>query len=190
MTRYLWPGRTRSAKMAVIAVAAAGGIAVAALVGVAVAKSFTLQVAKNAKVTNQSGTTTTENIAVNSHGFAVYTLSGDSKSHPKCTKANGCFKFWPPVTVSSAKKLSKAPGIKGKLGVWRRNGLIQLTLAGHPLYRFSFDSKRHTATGEGLHSFKGFWHVVKAAGSPGGTPTTPTMTTTTTPPPCLYPPCG
>jgi predicted lipoprotein with Yx(FWY)xxD motif len=191
--------RPRSLAMLVAAVM---GVATAVLVGVAVAKTFTLQVAKNAKVTNQTGSTKRENIAVTPRGFAVYELSGDSKHHPKCTKSNGCFTFWPPVTVKSAKTLSKPAGVSGRLGVWRRNGFLQLTLAGHPLYRFEQDSRRDVATGEGIHGFGGTWHVVKAAGMPVSTPTTttststttttttPTTTTTTTPPPpCVYPPC-
>jgi len=172
--------------------AAAVGFATAALVGVAIARTFTLQVAKNAKVTNQTGVTTRENIVVNSGGRAVYDLTGDSKKHPKCTKANGCFRFWPPVTVSSPKKLSKAPGISGKLGIWRRNGFLQVTLGGHPLYRFAPDSQRDVARGEGIHSFGGTWHVIKAAAPRQGTTTTMTSTpstTTTTTTSCLYPPC-
>lgn len=187
MTRFLRPARPHGTKIAAATIVATAGFAVAALVGVALAKTFTLQVAKNARVTNQSGTTKTENIVVNSRGFALYTLTGDSKSHPECTKANHCFSFWPPLTVSSAKQLSKAPGIKGKLGVWHRNGFFQVTLAGHPLYRFSPDTQRHHATGEGVVSFGGTWHVGKAGAASGNatTPTT-TMPTTTT---CLYPPC-
>ncbi|HSO98616.1 MAG TPA: hypothetical protein VLP43_06670 [Solirubrobacteraceae bacterium] len=170
--------------------AATAGFAAAALVGVALAKTFTLQVAKNAKVTNQSGTTNRENIAVNSRGFAVYTLTGDSKSHPECIKASGCFILWPPLTVSSAKQLSKASGLKGKLGVWHRNGFLQVTLAGHPLYRYVADTQRHNATGEGVQSFGGTWHVEKAAGSSRASTPAPTTTmTTTTTPSCLYPPC-
>jgi predicted lipoprotein with Yx(FWY)xxD motif len=161
MTRFLRPARSRNAKIAVATIAATAGVAAAALVGVALAKTFTLQVARNAKVTNQSGATKSENIAVNSRGFAVYTLTGDSTSHPECTKASGCFSFWPPLKVSSAKKLSKAPGIKGRLGVWHRNGFFQVTLAGHPLYRYAADTQRHKATGEGVQSFGGTWHVEK-----------------------------
>ena len=56
------------------------------------AKTFTLQVAKDATVMNTAGKTSTENIAVNPHGRAVYLLSGDKKSHPECTKANGCLR--------------------------------------------------------------------------------------------------
>ena len=92
-----------------------------------------------------------------------------------------CFQFWPPVKVTSAKKLSGAHGVKGKLAVWHRNGFMQLTLGGHPLYTYAGDSKRHVATGEGIKGFNGTWHVVKASPAhSGGTPTTTTSTTTTT----------
>ncbi len=179
-------------------IAAIAGLATAAFVGVAMAKTFALEVAKNANVTSQTRTTKTESIVVTASGRAVYTLTGDSPRHPECTKASGCFTFWPPVTVSSAKKLSKAPGIRGKLGVWHRNGFFQVTLAGHPLYRYAADGQKDSATGEGINAFGGTWHVVKAAvtGGPtpsGGTPTSTTTTTTTTMPTttsttCLYPP--
>ena len=185
------PGRTHGAWLAAATVAAAAGFALAALVGVALARTFTLQVAKSASVTNQSGTTRTENIVVNSRGFAVYTLTGDSKSHPKCTKANGCFIFWPPLKVASAKQLSKAPGITGRLGVWHRNGFLQVTLAGHPLYRYAADTQRHHATGEGVVSFGGTWHAKTPGSTSAGTtmPTTTATMPTTTTSPCLYPPC-
>jgi predicted lipoprotein with Yx(FWY)xxD motif len=137
-------------------------LAVALLAGVAIARSFVLQVASGAKVTNQSGATVTEAIGVNSHGRAVYTLSGDTRSHPRCTKAAGCWSVWPPVTVAAGKKPSKQSGLKGKLGTWKHSGLTQVTLGGHPLYTFAGDTKRHDATGEGLQSFGGTWHVVKA----------------------------
>jgi predicted lipoprotein with Yx(FWY)xxD motif len=174
--------------------AGVAGFAVALAGGIAGAKSFTLELAKHAKVTNQSGMTKSEEIAVNSGGRAVYWLSGDTATHRKCTSGNGCFSFWPPVKVRSANALSKAPGIKGKLGTFRRNGFIQLTLAGHPLYTFSVDKHRANATGEGVHGFGGIWHAVSEGPAPrsgsGGTTTTTTGTTTgTTTTTCAYPPC-
>ena len=193
MPRFAKLPSPRPRKSLVMLVAAVMGVATALLVGVAVAKTFTLQVAKNARVSNQSGSIKHENIAATSRGFAVYELTGDSQRHPECTKASGCFKFWPPVTVSSARVLSKAAGVSGKLGVWHRNGFVQVTLGGHPIYRFAPDTQRHVAGGEGIHGFGGTWHVVRAAAStPSGTTTmttsTPSTTTTTTPT-CLYPPC-
>ena len=172
---------------------AISGFAMAALVGVAIAKSFTLKVEKNAKVTNQQGVTKHKNI-LTFHGSAVYMLTGDKKSHPECASST-CLQAWPPVTVSSAKKLSKAPGISGKLGVWRHMGLGQMinqvTLGGHPLYNFSGDKPNGTAKGEGI-SFgpTEVWHAFsvassKAAGGQGsgthsGTGTTSGSGTTTT----------
>jgi predicted lipoprotein with Yx(FWY)xxD motif len=160
----------------VILAAVVAGVATAALAGLAVAKSFTLNVGKNAKVTNfNTHATTTENVATNSKGFVTYTLSGDSKQHPKCTKANGCLGFWPPVKVksSSTKNLSKASAIKGRFGIWKRNGFNQVTLNGHPLYTFSMDTKKNTAGGEALKTFGGTWHVVKSSQQSNGSGTSP-----------------
>jgi predicted lipoprotein with Yx(FWY)xxD motif len=168
------------------------GFGSAALVGIAVAKTFALSIAKNAQVTNTRGISTRENVVVNARGFVVYTLSGDSANHPKCTKGNGCFVFWPPVKVASAKALSKASGISGKLAVWHRNGFFQVTLAGHPLYTFAGDKHKHAATGEDLHTFGGTWHVIKktkatrTTTTSGSTTTMMPTTTTSTPYPPLY----
>src|SRR5579884_3821409 len=145
-----------------MAATAAAGFATAALVGVALARTFTLQVARGATVNGQR-----ENIVVDSRGFAVYTLTGDSRRHALCTKRDGCFRFWAPVTAASAKKLSKGAGVKGRLGAWRRDGFRQVTLAGHPLYRFVQDTHRRDATGDGIRSFGGTWHVVRVGGGGG-----------------------
>lgn len=173
----------RRRRIAVFATVALAVVATAALISSALARTFTLQIAKGAKVTNTTGTTKLENIVVNSRGFAVYTLSGDSKSHPECVMSNGCLPVWPAVTVASAKKLTRASGIHGKLGTWRRNGFTQATLNGHPLYTFSVDTARHHATGEGIVHFGGTWHVIKTSSSSSSTMSTPTTTTNTTPNP-------
>ena len=187
MARLLHHRRLRRVHVAIVA-AAFAGLASAALVGLAVARTLTLQTATGASVTNQSGSTKTENIVVNSKGRAVYTLGGDTTTHQKCTRANGCFAFWPPVTVSSAKNLSKAAGVKGKLGTFKRSGIIQVTLGGHPLYTFANDRKKDNATGEGINAFKGIWHVVKDPGaSSNSSPTTTSTSTMSTTPTSPYP---
>lgn len=179
--------RLRRGRVALV-IAALAGLATAALVGMAVAKTITLQVAKGASVTNQSGSTKTESIVVNARGRAVYTLSGDTATHQKCTKANGCFEFWPPVTVSSVKSLSQLKGVRGKLGAFKRNGMTQVTLGGHPLYTFANDSKRDAASGEGINGFGGIWHVVKGpGGSASGNNSTGTTTTTSSTTTSPYP---
>ena len=110
----------------------------------------------------------------------MYTLSGDSRQHPECTKANKCFQFWFPVKINSTKKLSKAPHVKGSLGTWKRNGFIQVTLGGHPLYTFLGDTHKNAATGEGIKSFGGTWHVVKAGSGKSSTTMTSGTSSTAT----------
>jgi predicted lipoprotein with Yx(FWY)xxD motif len=166
-------GNRRASRSVAILVAGLAAAAALALAGIAVAQSFTLKVKKNATVTNMTTHTTKhEKIVTNSKGFAVYWLTGDSKSHPKCTSANKCLQFWPPVTAASAQALTKATGISGKLTAWSHNGMTQAVLRGHPLYTFSADSKKGVATGEGVVAFGGTWHAALPAAAPnnGGLP--------------------
>jgi predicted lipoprotein with Yx(FWY)xxD motif len=177
----------------VVAIAASAGAAVAALTDLALAKSTTtLGVADNS--------TTGKAIVVDSRGVTLYELRPETTHHLLCTKAKGCFRVWLPVRVGSARtKLTAAHGIKGRLGTLHRNGLFQLTLGGHPLYRFAGDnSKKGAANGQDLHSFGGTWHVVVVRSikstSPTQTMTTQTDNTTptetnTTSTTCFYPPC-
>lgn len=175
-------GRRRIARGAALLTVALAGFAAAALAGIALAKTFTIKVARDAQVMSLGGASKQESIVVNSHGRALYTLSGDTKRHPKCTKASGCFAFWPPAKVSS-KNVTKASGIRGKLGVWRRDGFLQLTIAGHPLYTFSQDTRKDVATGQGIRTFGGVWHVRTASGAASSSPSTSTTPPTTTTPP-------
>jgi predicted lipoprotein with Yx(FWY)xxD motif len=162
----------------VLLVAGVAGVALAGLAGLAAAKpTTTVGAAKNSKLG--------ETIVVNSRGLTVYELRPESTHHLLCTQAKGCFQFWLPVKVASAKtKLTAAHGVKGKLGILHRNGFFQVTLGGHPLYTFAGDaSKPGMANGQGVHSFGGTWHVVaessSAPATPSNTPTTTTPTTTT-----------
>jgi len=152
---------------------AIGGVAMLALAAIiavmamsASAASTTIGV-KRAKVGSKR-----ESIGVNSRGVAVYWLSGDTPKHMKCRKNNGCFSAWPPMTVKG--RATKAAGIKGRLGTFKRNGFTQVTLGGHPLYTFAGDGNRPGVVGgNGIRTFGGTWHVVtagkaKAAGAGGG----------------------
>jgi len=117
-------------------------------------------------------------IVVNPAGRTLYTLSPETTHHLLC-KSKECLKSWPPLTVPSrSTKLTQASGVHGKLGLLHRsNGVLQVTLRGLPLYRFSGDDRAGDADGEGLKSFGGTWHAATAsatsAPSAGMTPSTP-----------------
>jgi predicted lipoprotein with Yx(FWY)xxD motif len=170
MSRPEKSGRSRPRPLSAASAAAiVAGLAIFTASGVALAGSFTLGAAKNVKVTNVQNAkqaAKTEGITVNSRGVAVYELLPETIHHPLCTSTM-CLQFWPPVTVASAKaKLTAAPGVKGKLGIWHRHGFLQVTLAGHPLYTFSVDKgKTGIAMGDLVKGFGGIWHVLPAGSS-------------------------
>jgi predicted lipoprotein with Yx(FWY)xxD motif len=109
-------------------------------------------------------------------GKTVYTLSGETTRHPKCTRADGCLRIWRAVTVSGTADPTKPSNVTGRLGVWHRDGFRQVTLGGHPLYTFVGDTAAGLASGASLHSFGGTWNVVRtpAALTPSPVSTTPT----------------
>jgi hypothetical protein len=93
---------------------------------------------------------------VSSQGRTLYALSPETAKHLLCTSSS-CLKFWPPLTVASHDtSLEAGMGVKGHFGILRRsNGMLQVTYAGMPLYRFAGDRAKGEANGEGLHSFGG-----------------------------------
>jgi predicted lipoprotein with Yx(FWY)xxD motif len=107
-----------------------------------------------------------EKIVVNGQGRTLYWLSPESARHLLC-KTSECFKFWPPLTVSSDHaKLKAGPGVQGSLGIVHRNGIFQVTLRGLLLYRYYEDHSKGQVNGEGIKSFGGTWHAVSASADP------------------------
>ena len=164
-----------------------------------------MRVEKNVHVTNDptkafrvKAVNTHEAVAIGAAGYAVYTFQGETTHHIICKKTTSaktnCWAFWPPLSVKSAKGLSKQSGIKGKLGTFRNHGLRQVTLNGQPLYYFTPDLQAHKkrqATGDELKTFGSIWHIVKASGGQGqSSQSSPTQTmptgTTTNPYPAGY----
>ncbi len=160
-------------RLTTAAVALLAGFALAALASLAFAKTThtTVKTAHNA--------TLHKTIVVDSKGRTLYHLNPETTKHFLC-KPNACFGFWPPVKVSKNAKLTKAKGIKAKLGRVHRNGFYQLTVGGHPVYHFSGDSSHGQVNGNGIKSFGGTWHVLTASGSTKSTHTTTTTSTTST----------
>jgi predicted lipoprotein with Yx(FWY)xxD motif len=146
----------------------------ASLAGLALAKSG------SATVRSARNSSLGESILVNNKGQTLYVLSPETSHHLLCT-SQPCFQFWPPYTVSKSAKLTSV-GVKGTLSKLHRNGFYQVTLNGLPLYRFSQDMHAGQATGQGIKSFGGTWHVWKTGASKSTAATTTTSTTTTTMP--------
>ena len=134
-------------------------------------------------VSSVANSTLNERVTVDARGRTLYALSPETARHLLC-KSSLCLKIWPPLTVRSSRtKLTAGSGVHGHLALLRRsNGALQVTLGGRPLYRYSGDSGRDEANGEGVHTFGGVWHVVLPA--PGAAPQPPA----TPKPPAQQPP--
>ena len=149
------------------------------------------------RIVRSHNTSLNETLVVDSHGRTLYSLHPETTHHLLC-RSRACFELWPPLTVRSAGvKLVAGHGVEGHLGLLHRSdGKLQVALRGLPLYRFSGDSAKGQAHGEGIKSFGGTWHAVTAethaSGAPSGTttPTTSTPTTPTTSTPSMTPPYG
>lgn len=145
-------------------VSAAALAALTATAAVAIAKTGpTVKAVRNATI----GKT----IVVDAKGMTLYRLQGETKAHMLCTSST-CVGVWKPLTVRSATtKVRAGKGVKGKLAVFKRpDGKFQVTLRGIPVYDFIGDSAKGKATGEGITSFGGTWHVVAAKASSSAAP--------------------
>ena len=145
---------TRSSRFAAVVVALACS---ASLVAFAAAspRSVTIGATRNAGLG--------ETVAVNPVGRTLYVLGGETTRHLLC-KGHACLQFWPPVVVPHGARLLAGAGLHGRLGTLHRTGgLVQATLNGKPLYRYSGDRGHGEANGEGIESFGGTWHAALAA---------------------------
>jgi len=99
-------------------------------------------------------------ILADASGKTLYTLTNNGQA-VACTDA--CIAVWPPLeTPAGVTTPAGGPGVTG-LGVAASpTGTQVVTSNGMPLYRFSKDADEGDTYGEGVQSFGGTWHVVKA----------------------------
>jgi predicted lipoprotein with Yx(FWY)xxD motif len=101
-------------------------------------------------------------VLVNGHGQTLYLFEKDR--HGKSACYGNCAKFWPPALTTG--KPAAGSGVKASLlGTTRRkNGKLQVTYNGHPLYAYTGDQKAGQANGEGSTAFGAEWYVMNAKG--------------------------
>ena len=101
-------------------------------------------------------------ILVDARGRTLYLFEKDKRSHSACS--GYCATYWPPLLTRGTPIAGRS--VKGSLlGVTRRaDGTKQVTYAGHPLYRYSGDSRAGQTTGQDLRDFGAGWYVLSPAG--------------------------
>jgi predicted lipoprotein with Yx(FWY)xxD motif len=90
-------------------------------------------------------------------GFVLYAFTADSRGHSNC--AGACAKAWPPYLVKTAPRGRFLGATK------RRDGSLQVTYAGRPLYYYVGDRKPGQILCQNVVEFGGRWLVVRPGGA-------------------------
>jgi predicted lipoprotein with Yx(FWY)xxD motif len=100
-------------------------------------------------------------VLVDAEGMTVYEFTVDKGSKSECY--GGCESAWPPV-VAEGKPTAGEGAMSSALGTTKRkDGTMQVTYDGHPLYTFAEDSAPGEANG---NEADGTWFVLDEGGSP------------------------
>jgi len=127
-------------------------------------------------------TTSLGHVLVGPNGHTLYMFGADHTKLSTCYGA--CAQNWPPLLAAGAPVAGA--GVKASLlaTTKRKDGKLQVTYNGHPVYFFSFDKSAGSTKGEGLHAFGAGWWALSASGAkvlkPAGSTTTTSAPPTTT----------
>jgi predicted lipoprotein with Yx(FWY)xxD motif len=101
-------------------------------------------------------------ILVDSKGVTLYDFVADKGTTSVCYDA--CAALWPPL-ITKGKPVA-GPGVRGSLlgTTKRKDGKLEVTYNGHPLYYWVGDRKPGQTTGQGLNQFGGPWWVLSPKG--------------------------
>lgn len=95
-----------------------------------------------------------------SNGMTLYRYTKDTPNSGSSTCSGRCASIWPAYTVSSS--VITAGNLVGATGtistIVRRDGLLQVTYNGWPLYFYTKDKKPGDTNGQGV---LGLWYVVR-----------------------------
>ena len=102
-------------------------------------------------------------ILVDGKGMTVYLFVADTGTSSTCYSS--CATIWLPVLTTGAPRAGTGAD-KSLLGTTtRKDGSVEVTYAGHPLYYFIEDKAAGDAKGQGVNGFGALWWVVSPAGA-------------------------
>jgi predicted lipoprotein with Yx(FWY)xxD motif len=105
-------------------------------------------------------------IIVDSKGFTLYDFHKDKGTTSSCY--GGCAKVWPPLISEGEPQVGEG-AMLSKLGTTqRKDGTLQVTYAGHPLYTYTADTKPGEAKGNDFSSYGAQWYALLPSGEEAG----------------------
>ncbi len=101
-------------------------------------------------------------ILVDAKGFTVYDFHKDKGTVSSCYGA--CEGVWPPVLTEGDPTAGEGASASQLGTSKRKDGTVQVTYAGHPLYTYVADKKPGEANGNDFSSFGAQWYALKGNG--------------------------
>lgn len=115
-----------------------------------------------AAVVSASGAPKLGRIIVDSKGLTLYDFHKDKGTTSSCY--GSCAQVWPPL-ITTGKPQAGEGAMASKLGTTKRkDGTLQVTYAGHPLYTYTADTKPGDTTGNDIDSFGAEWYALQPSG--------------------------
>ena len=96
-------------------------------------------------------------------GQAIYLFDAEGTSRPKCY--DDCADAWPPVLTKGTPQAARAVRANLLGTSRRRDGTLQVTYAGHPLY-FYADEGKYEVLCHNIEGFGGTWLAIQPDGDP------------------------
>ena len=105
-------------------------------------------------------------VLANSRGFSLYMFKKDKRGG-KSTCYGQCAVVWPPLLTSRKPFAIRGSGVNPRLlGTTRRkDGKLEVTYNGWPLYLYQPDRKAGDTNGEGANQFGAPWYLLNTAGN-------------------------
>ena len=102
-------------------------------------------------------------VVANTHGRTLYLFRADHGTTSACY--GKCATYWPPL-LTAGKPVAMAGVNASLLGTAKRkDGKLQVTYKGHPLYTFLLDKKAGQTNGEGSNGFGAKWYALAPSGA-------------------------
>jgi len=101
-------------------------------------------------------------ILVDSKGFTLYDFHKDKGGKSACY--GGCASVWPPLTTDGAPQAGEGAAASMLGTTKRKDGTVQVTYAGHPLYTYTADAKPGEAKGNDIDSYGAEWYALLPSG--------------------------
>jgi predicted lipoprotein with Yx(FWY)xxD motif len=100
---------------------------------------------------------------VDGSGRRLYLFEADKGDSSTCYDA--CAQAWPPL-VTTGPPGAGTGAAAAELGTTtRKDGTVEVSYHGHPLYHYIADTKAGDMTGQGLNQFGAKWYVLAPSGA-------------------------